>query len=277
MKIDKMEYDRDAKAMDQQITLKPEGARLLDGKVAIVTGAGLGIGRATVMRFLAEGAKVVFTDLQDDVGEANEKFLTEQGFDVMYVHCDAFDRNQVHAMVQKTIERYGRIDILDNNAGYNVKGRIGTPDATPSKFRQMVGVHGLAHCYTIWEVLPYMKAQGGGTILEFGSTSSVRASLRDPYYCFAKAGVVQMTKCLCLELAKYNIRINAIAPGAVLTGMTMTNEGEKVPGFDAILSFSARGYAAEPWQIANVVTWLCSDESDYIDGQIIRCDGGIVS
>ena len=276
MKIDKQEYDRIGKVMEK-VTLKPEGSRLLDGKVAIVTGAGLGIGRATVMRFLEEGAKVVFTDLQDDIGEANEKILTELGFEVMYVHCDAFNRDDVKNLVKKTIERFGRIDILDNSAGYNVQGRIGTEYATASKFRQMVGIHGIAHCYTIWEVLPYMKAQGGGVILEFGSKSSVRASLRDPYYVFAKAGVAQMTKCLTLELAKYNIRINTIAPGAVLTGMTLTKTGEKVPGFDAILQFSARGYAAEPDAIAGIVAWLCSDESDYICGQIISCDGGIVS
>ena len=275
MKIDKQEYNRTGKIISDKIEIKPEGFRLLDNKVAIITGATLGIGLACVIRFIQEGAKVVITDIQDEIGRANAEFIRSCGGDCIYMHCDAFSYDDVKATVKGTIEEYGRIDILVNNAGYNIPFRF--EDATPSQFRQMVGIHGLAHCYMIWEIYPYMKEQGGGVILEFGSKSTVKSSLRDPFYCFAKAGSGQLTKCLNLELGRDNIRINCIGPATVYTGMTMTNDGKPIPGFERMADFSSRGYIAWPEEIAKTAVWLCCDESDYISGQILCTDGGLVT
>ena len=274
MKIDKQEYDRTGKILTERIEIKPKGFGLLEDKVAIITGATLGIGQACAIRFIQEGAKVVITDIQDEIGLKNAEFVRYCGGDCTYFHCDAFSREDVKAAVKGAIEEYGRVDILLNNAGYNTPARF--EDATPGQFRQMVGIHGLAHCYMIWELYPYMKKQGGGVILEFGSTSSVKSSLRDPFYCFAKAGVGQLTKCLSLELARDNIRINCIGPGAVFTGMTMTNDGKPIPGFLRMTDFSPRGYLAQPEVIAKTAVWLCCDESDYVSGQILCADGGLI-
>jgi len=275
MKIDKQDYNRTGKMLSEKIEIKPKGLRLLDDKVAVITGATLGIGLACAVRFIQEGAKVVITDIQDEIGFINAEFIRSCGGDCTYFHCDAFNRDDVKVAIRGAIEQYGRIDILVNNAGYNTPARF--EEATPSQFRQMVGIHGLAHCYMIWEVYPYMKEQGGGVILEFGSKSSVKSSLRDPFYCFAKAGVGQLTKCLNLELGRDNIRINCIGPGAVFTGMTMTNDGEPIPGFTRMADFSPRGYLAWPEEIAKTAAWLCSGESDYISGQILCADGGLVT
>jgi len=274
MNIDKQEYDRTGKILSEKIEIKPESSRLLDNKVAIITGANLGIGQACTIRFIQEGAKVIITDIQDEIGLSNAEFIRSCGGECAYYHCDAFNRNDVKTTIKGAVEKYGRIDILVNNAGYNTPARF--EEATPSQFRQMVGIHGLAHCYMIWEVYPYMKEQGGGVILEFGSKSTVKSSLRDPFYCFAKAGVGQLTKCLNLELGRDNIRINCIGPGAVFTGMTMTNDGKPIPGFERMADFSPRGYLAWPKEIAKTVAWLCSNESDYVSGQILCADGGLV-
>jgi NAD(P)-dependent dehydrogenase (short-subunit alcohol dehydrogenase family) len=275
MRIDKQDYHRTGKTLSEKFEIKPECCRLLEGKVAIITGANLGIGLACAIRFVQEGAKVVITGRQDEVGYANEEFIRSCGGDCTYFHCDAFSRSDVKETIKGTIKKYGRIDILVNNAGYNIPARF--EDATPSQFRQMVGVHGLAHCYMIWEVYPHMKEQGGGVILEFGSKSTVKPSLRDPFYCFAKAGIGQLTKCLNLEFGRDNIRINCIGPGAVFTGMTMTDDGKPVPGFTRLADFSPRGYLAWPEEMAKTVVWLCSDESDYVSGQTLCSDGGLVT
>jgi len=275
MNIDKQDYDRTGKLLTERIEIKQKGSGLLENKTAIITGATLGIGLACAVRFVREGAKVVITDIQDEIGFANAEFIRSCGGECTYFHCDAFDRSDVKATVKGAVKKYGRIDILVNNAGYNIPARFEV--ATPSQFRQMVGIHGLSHCYMIWEVYPYMKEQGGGVILEFGSKSSVKSSMRDPFYCFAKAGAAQLTKCLNLEFGRDNIRINCIGPGAVLTGMTMTNDGEPIPGFMRMAEFSPRGYLAQPEEIAKTAVWLCSDESDYVSGQILCADGGLVT
>ena len=275
MNIDKQEYERTGTVLSDKIGIKPAEHRLLDNKVAIITGASLGIGLACAVRFVQEGAKVVITGRQDEIGFANAEFIRSCGGDCTYFHCDAFNRDEVKAAVKGTIEKYGRVDILVNNAGYNTPGRF--EEATPSQFRQMVGIHGLAHCYMIWEVYPFMKEQGGGVILEFGSKSTVKSAIRDPFYCFAKSGIGQLTKCLNLEFGRDNIRINCIGPGAVYTGMTMTDDRKPIPGFERMADYATRGYLAWPEEIAKTAAWLCSDESDYISGQILCTDGGLVT
>lgn len=263
------------KILTEKILIKPEGTGLIEGKIAIITGGTQGIGLASVARFVEEGATVVFTGRQDDLGLANARFLTECGGECTYYHCDALDREQVKNVVQKVIEKYGRIDILVNNAGQNITERF--DDATPEQFRQMVRIHGLGHCYMLWEILPIMEKQGGGVVVEVGSKSSVKAAIRDPFYCFAKAGVAQLAKCLNLEYGKSNIRINMLAPGLVYSGMTTKKDGVPFDEVTRMKDFNCRGYIAYPEEMAKSVVWLASDEADYISGQIICSDGGLVT
>ena len=275
MKMEKRDYDRSGKLIEGEITIKPKGYGLLEGKVALITGGNLGIGQGCVLRFIQEGATVAFTDLKDGVGFANAEYIRTQGGECTYYHCDAFHEDEVKVTIAAIMEKYGRIDILVNSAGYNVA----TPfaNANPGQYLQMVGVHGLAHCYTMWAVHPIMKAQGGGMILNFGSKSSGKPATHDPFYCFAKAGIAHMTKCISLEFARDNIRMCAIAPGAILTGMTSSDDGTPNAPFMQLANMLPRGYIGMPKDIANVVTWLCSDQADYVSGHTYYCDGGIVT
>ena len=275
MKIENMTYDRTGKLLSEKIEIKPKGMCLTEGKVVIITGATLGIGLACAERFIQERAKVAITGIEDDIGEANAKFLTDCGGECTYYHANAFERREVSAMVKAVMEKYGRIDILLNCAGYNIPASF--EQATPDQFRQMVGIHGLAHCYTLWEVLPVMEAQGGGVILEFGSKSSDKPAAHDPFYCFAKAGIKQMSKNLNLEFGHKNIRINCICPGPTVSGMTTTENGEIIPDFQHIGKLVPRGRYAMPEDIAKTAVWICSDEADFIAGLTFNVDGGIVT
>jgi 3-oxoacyl-[acyl-carrier protein] reductase len=275
MEIEKMDYDRTGKILTEDIDVKPTGQGILEDKVAIITGATLGIGLACAVRFVRERAKVVITGIEEEIGRTNAQFLTNQGGECSYYNVNAFHRDEVKAMVADVMKKYGRVDILVNCAGYNIP--VHFEQAKPDEFRQMVGIHGLAHAYTLWEILPIMETQGGGAVLEFGSKSSDKPAAHDPFYGFAKAGVKQMSKVLTMEVAQKNIRINCICPGATVTGMTTLKNGEIIPDFKEVAKTISVGRYAYPEDIAKAAVWICSDEAGYVSGLTFNVDGGIVT
>ncbi len=261
----------------QRVEMAEKGRGRIEDKVAIVTGTTSGIGEAIALRFAEERAKVVMTGIESEAGKSNSAAINNAGGEATYINVDSLDREGVRRMVKTTMDKYGRIDILVNNAGYHIGRHF--HESSPKDFWEMVNIHGLAHCFTMWEVLPIMKKQGGGNVINLGSKASVRPGGFEPFYCFAKAGINIMTKALNMEYAPYNIRMNVLCPGATLSGMTVWDNTEDgfAPGFNAmkdnIIPLKRHGV---PRDQANAALWLASDESSYVAGLTLNVDGGIV-
>jgi NAD(P)-dependent dehydrogenase (short-subunit alcohol dehydrogenase family) len=271
---------------------------LLEGRVALVTGAGSGIGRATALRFSAEGATVFVNDVTD---EAARRTVDEiEGPEPAYaVAADVSDSAAVDAMVAEVEARTGRIDVLVNVAGIPWSGAgegerfnetleammgemaAGGPPSTrwdmlthitDESFTRMLAVHLCGSFYTIRAAAPGMMRRESGSIVNFASGAAVTPMPGSPHYSAAKAGVLGMTRSLAGELGAYGIRVNAVAPGAVLTPMTATLP----PAFtaSAVLQYPL-GRAAQPEEIASVVLFLAADESSYMTGQTLEPNGGM--
>lgn len=273
----KMDYDSKGKFLTEKVELLPEEACLVADKVTLITGATLGIGLAMAVEFAKNRAKVIITGIEEEIGEKNAQFLRDCGCDVTYVNANAFEREDIKKLFELIREKYGRIDILINSAGYNIPAHF--MEATESQFRQLVGIHGLGHVYTLQEAIPMMQKQGGGVVLEFGSKSSDRPGDYDPFYCLSKMGAKMMSKSLNMEFGPDKIRINCICPGPTITGMTQDNDGNIVPAFQKggpVLYQTSIRQIAMPKEIADAALIICSDKARYVAGLTYNVDGGIV-
>ena len=273
----KMDYNSKGKLLTEKVELVPEGTGLVEGKVTLITGATLGIGLSMATLFAQHRAKVIITGIEEEIGKYNAQFLRDCGCEVTYYNANAFYRNEIHDLFEEIRKTYGRIDILINSAGYNIPAHF--MEATESQYRQLMGIHGLAHVYTLQEAIPMMQKQGGGVVLEFGSKSSDRPGDYDPFYCMAKAGVKLMSKSLNMEFGPDNIRINCICPGPTITGMTQDNDGNIVPAFakgGPVLKQTSLRKIAMPIDIAKAALIICSDYAGYVAGLTYNVDGGIV-
>ncbi len=241
----------------------------LKDRVALVTGAGGGIGAATAVRFAREGASVVLTDVNEEGIAAVAKQITDQGGWARAIPANVVQSTEVQTLVDSVVKQYGRLDILVNNAGI-------TRDALTRKMTEEqwdlvldVNLKGTFLCSQA--VFGPMSERKYGKII---STSSV-GSLGNPgqaNYAASKAGVIALTKTLALEYARYNINVNCIAPGATRTAMT---EAMPDQAREALLGMIPFHRMAEPEEIANLHLFLASDESAYITGQVIFIDGGL--
>jgi 3-oxoacyl-[acyl-carrier protein] reductase len=250
-----------------------------EGKVALVTGGGRGIGRATVERLAREGAKVLVNYRQDEraakevVDALNSKFP-----DTAYaVAADVGDESAVKAMVAACVRHFGRIDILVNNAGYGAKATIVDYPTENWRETMRVNVDGVFFC--VREVVPHMIKAGGGAIVTISSIAAFTGGATSLAYTASKASVNAFTKKLAVELAPHRIRANTVAPGPVLTDLlrrTGMGGAPPGPGFEeAARKLVPVGHVARPEEIAAVITFLCSDESSYITGECIRATGGL--
>ncbi|WP_433748788.1 3-oxoacyl-ACP reductase FabG [Falsibacillus pallidus] len=243
----------------------------LQGKTAIITGGANGIGLAAAKRFAEEGAKVAIADFDEATGAARAAELNESGHDVEFFQVNVADRKSIDAMVGKVAERFGKIDILINNAGI-------TRDSMLSKmseedFQQVIDVNltGVFHCTQA--VLPHLIENGKGKIISTSSVSGVYGNIGQTNYAAAKAAIVGMTKTWAKELGRKGINVNAVAPG-----FTETNMVAKVPDkvIDQMKSMVPLQRLGKPEDIANAYLFLASDESDYISGTVLHVDGGIM-
>ncbi|PLV60108.1 3-oxoacyl-[acyl-carrier-protein] reductase [Thermotoga sp. KOL6] len=242
----------------------------LEGKVCMITGAASGIGRAAALLFAQEGAIVVACD----VSKENLDVLVDEAQDLSgkvdpYL-LDVTNRDQVKEVVERVVQKYGRIDVLVNNAGI-------TRDALLVRMREedwdaVISVN-LKGVFNVTQaVVPYMIKQRSGTIINTSSVVGIHGNAGQTNYAATKAGVIGMTKTWAKELAGRNIRVNAVAPGFIETPMT-----EKLPERirEATLSQIPLGRFGKPEEVANVYLFLASDESSYITGQVIVVDGGL--
>lgn len=249
----------------------------LKDKVAWVTGGGRGIGRATALRFAAEGARVVVADVDADVAQAVAAEIVAAGGQAIGVAGNVADREAIGGMVQAALDAYGRLDILINNAGLNRDGlvvRIKDDQVqmmADDKWDLVVNVNlkGTFLCAQAAAV-PMMQQQSGCIV----NTSSIGAlgNVGQANYSAAKSGVIGLTKTLALEWARYGIRVNCVAPGATLTRMT---DGIPEKIMEGLLGKIPLRRLGEPEEIANAHMFLASDEASYITGQVLFVDGGI--
>ena len=252
----------------------------LQGKVAIITGAGSGIGRATARLFAKEGAKVVVADSNQNTGLETAQQITAEGGEAAFVPVDVARAIDAERMVQTALDSYGRLDILFNNAG--VPGES-FEETTEEKWRRVIDVNLTGPFLACMYAIPQMKRQGGGSIVNTGSTVSLKATGRSPSYAAAKSGLAMLTRTYANILAKDNIRVNCICPGPIDTASTDAflryprTEEERQARRAASIARVPLGRTGRPEEVASVVLFLASDESSYITGVTLPVDGGILA
>jgi NAD(P)-dependent dehydrogenase (short-subunit alcohol dehydrogenase family) len=248
---------------------------LLDNKVAIVTGGAKGIGYAIARRFLEEGARVTIADIDDEAGPRAAAELGVFGR-VRYVECDVGERLDVRNMVAATIDAFGDIDILVNDAAMLVKADFLDLDEADFDRVLRVNLKGAFLCgqAVARHMVDRIKAGGApGSIVNLSSVNAIFAIADQVPYSVSKGGLNQLTRVMALSLAKYGIRVNAIGPGSIATEMlesVMTDPAVR----RTILSRTPLGRIGEPREIAAIAAFLASDEASYITGQTIYADGG---
>ena len=246
----------------------------MDGKVAVVTGGASGIGAGTVQRFVDEGARCVVADIQEDAGR---KFAAMFGDKALFVKCDVAKEDDVESLVAATTKHFGRIDCMFNNAG--ILGAVGPVAEIPgAEWQRSIDVLLSSVFYGIKHAARAMIAQGsGGTIINTTSTAGLRAGLGPHVYTAAKHGVVGLTQSTATELGRHGIRVNAIAPGGTVSGLTawlVTGSSDNLADANAKIGVSnPLGRAGQPEDIANAALFLASDEASYVNGLVLVVDG----
>ena len=252
----------------------------LEGKIAVITGSAMGIGKATALKFAAEGAKVVVCDVMADPGHAVVDEIGAAGGEAFFVPLDVTSADSVRGMVDATLKRWGRIDILVNNAGITrdamlVKIKDGelVDQMSEAAFDAVISVNlkGVFLCTQV--VAPVMIRQGGGVILNAASVVGLYGNFGQTNYVATKAGVIGMTRVWAREMGRKGIRVNAVAPGFILTDMVKKMPEKVLAVMQEKVPLNRLG---EPEDVANVYAWLASDEASYVNGTVISVDGGIV-
>jgi 2-dehydro-3-deoxy-D-gluconate 5-dehydrogenase len=252
----------------------------LDGRVALVTGASRGIGRAIALGMAEAGAYVALLGRQAETLEAVAREIVAEapGAEPLVVPCDVAEMDALPGAVQRVVERYGRLDILVNNAGINV--RKDSLDYGPEDWDRVIDTNLKSAFFLTQHAAKAMIAGGrGGKILNITSMSAFIAVTTVPAYAAAKAGLQQLTKLLASEWADYGIQINAIAPGWIHTDLTdgIVTNPEFRPRYEWVISRTPQGRFGQPEELAGSAVFLCSPAADFITGQILAVDGGLLA
>ena len=247
----------------------------LDGKVAIVTGAGsrgpgVGNGKAASVLFAREGAKVLLVDIDVDHAQETLEMITAEGGEASVFQADVTSRDDCRVMAAAAVERYGRLDILDNNVGVLLREKF--TDIDPDDWDRVMGINLKSMMLASQAAIPHMIESGGGSIINISSVAGMRA-WSDAAYTTSKAGIFGLTRMLAAEYGRDRIRANAIAPGAVYTPMVageLSDEAREIRRESTPL-----GTEGTAWDVAWAAVYLASDEARWVTGVLLPVDGGI--
>ncbi|HEY7296103.1 MAG TPA: SDR family NAD(P)-dependent oxidoreductase [Dehalococcoidia bacterium] len=247
----------------------------LQGKVAIVTGAASGIGAATALRFAAEGATVIVNDIQREGGERVVAQIGEAGGKASFHYADAGVADEVTRLVEETAGRYGRLDVLHNNAFRTRFGMVG--QLTPEQWRGAFDVTLHGTFYGMRAALPIMARQGGGAIVNTASVSGLFGDYAMSAYNAAKAAVVNLTHTAAIEYARYGVRVNCVCPGPIDTPAVQGMLARQPEVREPLLAALPMHRFGTPEEVANCVLFLASDEAAFVTGAALTVDGGLTA
>jgi NAD(P)-dependent dehydrogenase (short-subunit alcohol dehydrogenase family) len=245
----------------------------MQDKVALVTGAAYGIGRATALAFAQSGARVVLVDTSEEGGIETARIIEKVGGKTIFVRADVSSESDVKAMVERTLQAYGRLDFAFNNAG--IEGaRASTTDCTSENWDRTLNVNLKGVWLCMKYQIPVMLKQGKGSIVNCSSIAGVVGFAGSPAYTASKHGVVGLTKTAALENAQTGIRVNAVCPGVIQTPMIDRVTGKDPNIIKQLVVGDPMGRVGQPDEIASAVLWLSSDSASYVTGQALTVDGG---
>ncbi len=250
----------------------------LDGKVAIITGAGSGIGRASALLFAQEGAKVVVADLSESAGMETVVQVQAAGGDALFAATDVRREAQVEAMVNQTVAAFGKVDILYNNAAIEIRGSATQLSEADWDATMGTNVKGSWLCSKY--AIPEMQKVGGGVIINSASTLSYRVADERAAYVASKGAILQLTRSLAMDYSKDNIRANCLVIGPIdtpLLSQSMADSGDAQGVMDWLLDASLLGRLGDPAEVAKVALFLCTPEASFMVGGPIVVDGGMLA
>ena len=251
-------------------------AELTKDKVALVTGAGSGIGRAAAQIFAREGAKVAAADVNQASAEETVGMIREAGGEAFGLRADVSKAAGVEAMVDAVVETYGRLDCAFNNAG--IEGALAsTADYTEADWAPVIAVNLTGVWLCMKYEIPRLLETGGGAIVNTSSAAGLLGAPRMPAYVASKHGVVGLTRTAALEYAKSGVRVNAVCPGVIDTSMVGRIKERRPRMFEKIVRGEPIGRIGQPEEIAETAVWLCSDAASFVTGHAMSVDGGIVA
>jgi len=251
----------------------------LTGKVALVTGGGSGIGRASALAFAREGAKVIVADINIDGGEATAHAIEKAGGNAIFIKADVSQRTEVEAMASKAIDVYGQLDCAFNNAG--IEGTLGIPivDYAEENWDRVIDINLKGVWLCMKYELPRMLKHGGGAIVNMASVAGLVGGKMGAAYYASKHGIVGLTKAAAIEYGQSGIRVNAVCPGVIQTrmGESLFKASPDPEAEAQIIALHPIGRIGTPDEVAESVVWLCSDASSFVTGHAMTVDGGYVS
>ena len=251
----------------------------LDGKVAIITGAGSGIGRATALLFAKEGAKVVIADNVVSGGEETLTMIRESGGEACFVKTDVSVELDIKNMIKTALDNYGKLDILFNNAGI-FEERAPTHETSVATWDRVISINLRGVFMGMKYAIPEMLKIGGGAIINTSSVAGLISVPNQPSYCASKGGVLQLTKAAALDYATQNIRVNCICPGFLWTPMqesALESTGDIEEAKRQTIEMSPAGRLGTPEEIAQAALFLACDDSSFITGIALPVDGGFTA
>jgi NAD(P)-dependent dehydrogenase (short-subunit alcohol dehydrogenase family) len=247
---------------------------LLEAKVALVTGGGSGIGRTTAQVMAREGARVMVADWEVDGAAETASMIETEGFEADFILADVSDEQSVAEMIQKCVERFGRLDCASNNAALGA-GFRSLVELDRERWDRCLSVSLTGVWLCMKYEIPAMRAAGGGSIVNISSLSGIQGEAGQAAYAASKGGVIALTKTAAAETAQQNIRVNSVAPGGIETPGIATYF-ERFPEIrEATIATHAMRRLGRPDEIADAVVYLCSDRSSFMTGHIMAVDGGI--
>jgi len=247
-----------------------------DGKVALITGAGSGIGEETALKFAANGASIMISDINTESCKDLLSRIQDYGGEAAFFPCDVSDNGQVEALVTQVIAKFGRLDIACNNAG--IEGEQGvTAMGSEDNFNRVTATNTKGVWLCMKYEIPQLIKNGGGAIVNLSSIAGLIGFPGLSAYVASKHAVAGLTKTAALEYAESNIRVNAICPGPIMTPM-LERLMETTPGFrEKVIAGVPEHRIGSPADVANIILYLCTDQASYITGQCLAVDGGWVA